>query len=124
MVEFSAVAFLGLLMAPVMLIWGWIRWSRRPQGRDVLSMASLLALVLASTSAITAIGGIVYSAFIDPFRYYDPRLMRVMGLGSLIAALGILLGIVGVWRQNPLRWHGLLSAVGMLAFWVTAAALE
>jgi hypothetical protein len=120
----GTIFLLGLAMAPVMLIWGWIRWSRKPRQRDLLSVASLISLLLASSSAALAMGGLIYGQAIGGFPYYDPRLLRIIRVGALIAAGGFLIGIAGAWRRNPLRWHGVLSALGMLAFWLCVAEGE
>lgn len=59
-----------------------------------------------------------------PFPYYDPTLMKIFGLGSLLALLAICASFAGIWRKNALRWHALASGVGMLAFWIVAMSGE
>jgi len=58
------------------------------------------------------------------FGWYDPLLLRGMLVGLLLSLGGILFGLGGVWRPNPLRWHAPISAVATLAFWLLTASME
>lgn len=118
------VALLGLGLAPVTLIWGWVRWSRSPRQRDIASLASFSGFMCVSASALIALAGLVYSKAIGGFPFYDPRLLRIIRHGILIATVGLILGLAGIWRRNALRWHCLLAAVGMIAFWIVIAEGE
>ncbi len=120
----TTVLALGLLAAPVMLVWGWIRWARREKKFDFLSACSFGALTLATTSAGLAISAWIYSAATGGFAYYDPPLLRFIRYGFYIAAIGFLFGFAGAWRNNPLRWHGLVAPLGMAAYWVSIGVSE
>lgn len=119
-----AIFGLGIVAAPVFLVWGWIRWIRAPKSRDLFAASALIALICASASAAAAVVGVIYSGMIGGFPYYDPRLLRIISIGLLIALIGLLFGLTGAWRRNSLRWLGWLSALGMLAFWVCVAEGE
>jgi hypothetical protein len=78
----------GYLLSPVMLTWGWTRWFRQPKVRTVPSILSLMGLVLATDSALLAVAAIAYSLATGGFRYYDPRLMKIFGVGVLLSIGG------------------------------------
>jgi hypothetical protein len=119
----TTLAALGFVLGPIMLVWGWVRWVQRPRLRTVPSTLSLWGFIMASTSAVLAISAIAY-AQIRTFAYYDPLLMKIMAGGVLLSLAGLVFGLTGIWRANPLRWHAPISAVAMLAFWVLAASME
>jgi hypothetical protein len=113
----------GYLASPVMLIWGWLRWINRPRLWTVPSILSFAGFILATTSAVLAIASITY-AQIHHFPYYDPLLLRIFSMGSLLSIGGVVLGVGGVWRPNSLRWHAPVSGACMLTFWIMVASLE
>jgi hypothetical protein len=115
--------FLGYLVAPVVLIWGWAWWGVQPKLKTIPSTLSLIGFVLATASAALAVSSAVY-AQIHRFPYYDPLLLRIFRWGLLLSLAGILFGIGGVWRKNSLRWHTPICALGTLAFWIVAASGE
>jgi|SRR2546428_3974851 len=122
----SIVVILGISMyiaMPVVLVWGWVRWSKCTQPRTVFSTLSLIGFTLATASGLLAIFTIFY-AFAIGFRYYDPPLLRIYRWGLLLSLSGFLFAISGVWRSNPLRWHAPAGAVGMFLFWFVAASSE
>jgi len=45
-------------------------------------------------------------------------------MGISLVDRGIVLGLTGVSVPNALRWHAPLAGLGMLAFWMIAAATE
>jgi hypothetical protein len=120
---FGILIFLGYLVTPVALIWGWTRWARQPGQRTVLAALSLIGFIFATASAVLVVSSIAY-AQVHHFPYYDPLLLRIFRLGCLLSLAGIVFGISGVWRSGPLRWHAPVSGLGMLAFWVVAAEGE
>lgn len=118
------LAVLGWIVGPVTLIWGWIRWARQPKSWTITSILSLLGFSLASASALVAVASIIYANSIRAFAFYDPLLMKILGVGTLLALEGIVIGMGGVWRPSALRWHSLISAFEMLAFWLGVAMAE
>jgi hypothetical protein len=114
----------GYLLSPVMLIWGWTRWVSHSKLRTVPATLSLVGFILATASALLAVSAIVYAHVIRSFPYYDPLLMKIFGIGALLSLGGLALGIGGIWRTSPLRWHAPVSAVATLAFWGAAAMGE
>jgi hypothetical protein len=115
--------FLGYLVAPVGLIWGWAWWGVQPKLKTTASIFSLIGFSFATASAGLAVSSAVY-AQIHGFRYYDPLLLKIFRWGLLLSLAGILFGIVGVWRKNSLRWYTPVCALGTLAFWIVAASGE
>jgi hypothetical protein len=63
-------------------------------------------------------------ARVHGFRFYDPMLLRIMGIGSLLSVGGFVFGLSGIWKANPVRWHAPVSAVATLAFCLLAASME
>ena len=124
----SVVAVLLLVffyvVVPAVTIWGWTRWIRRPKSWDFASLSSLVAFILATASALLAASSIAYAHAIEGFRYYDPRLLRIFWWGFLLSLGAFLFSLGGVWRRNTLRWHALACAIGMVFFWISAAAGE
>jgi hypothetical protein len=114
----------GYLLSPTILIWGWGRWLRRPKQKTVTALLSFLGFILATLSALVAISGAIYSFAIGGFPYYDPLLMRIMGVGALLSLGSLAFGLSGIWRANSLRWHAPVSAIATLAFWLAAAVGE
>ena len=113
------------IVIPVTIIWGWVRWAKLRTTRltDMGSLASLLSLTLASASAALAISSALYAHF-RPFRYYDPVLMKIFAVGGLLSLTSVAVGLGGVWRKNPLRWHAPVSGIGTLIFWFASAMGE
>ena len=110
------------LVAPLTLIWGWIRWVARPKSWSS-SILSLIGFTFATASAALAISVVLY-AHAHHFGYYDPLLLQIFRWGGLLSIAGILFGVLGWWRENPLRWHSPICAIGTLAFWLIAAGGE
>jgi hypothetical protein len=111
-------------IAPVALVWGWISWLRLPKMKTASSVFSLIGFILATCSAVLAIGSSIYAQRIGRFGFYDPLHLRIIRWGSVVSAVGILFGLAGVWRKNPLRWFSVASAVGTLALWILVAEAE
>jgi hypothetical protein len=121
---FAVLIALAFIVAPVYLVWGWVVWIRYSKSMTVPSVLSGIGFVFATFSAILAIGSAIYAHRIHGFGFYDPLLMKLIRWGSLLSATGLVFGLCGAWRRNPLRWHSLLAALGTLAFWVIAAEGE
>ncbi|HEV2135489.1 MAG TPA: hypothetical protein VGR47_14745 [Terracidiphilus sp.] len=128
---FTTLFILVYIVAPVMLFWGWVRWTiDRPRTWTVPSTLSFAGFVCASASALFALGVILYGSgggfehtpgvSGDSTNY--ELVARCLAIGAGLSALGIVLAIGGIWRKNQLRWHALVSAIATLAFWVLAAA--
>jgi hypothetical protein len=112
------------VVLPVAIVVGWVRWVRGRSPESSLSRLSLFAFALATCSGVLAMISLVYAHAIGGFPYYDPRLLRFYRWGGILADAGLVLGIIGCWRRNPLRWYAPLCALGMSVFWVAAAMSE
>jgi len=123
-VFFGTLVFIGYIVAPVTLVWGWTRWAVERDPRTVSSVLSMIGFVSATASAALAVSAIIYANLIHGFRYYDPLLLRIFRSGILLSLTGILFSVGGLWRRNALRWYAPVSAFATLAFWVMAAAGE
>lgn len=120
----GVLAVLSYLVAPLTLVWGWVRWTRQSKQRNVLAILSLLGFSLASGSALLAGGAIAYAQLIRGFGFYDPQLMRIMGIGIVLSLGGLVFGLSGIWKENPLSWHAPVLSVSSLAFWLLEAAMQ
>jgi hypothetical protein len=64
-----------------------------------------------------------YAQF-HPFRFYDPVLMKIYGLGLLTAGLGLVVSIGGVASKSGLRWKAPALSTVMLLLWLYQVASE
>jgi hypothetical protein len=124
--ETSVVAFViaVYVVLPAASIGGWIRWVRRRAPETRFSLVSLVGFGLATCSALLALISLIYAHAIGGFPYYDPRLLRFYRWGGVLSDAGLILGIIGCWRRNSLRWYAPLCALGMSLFWGAAAMGE
>lgn len=114
----------GWFGTPMLLVWSWSDWIRKPKSRSGNSYCALGSLIIATASVLLFIGLLTYSKMIGGFQFYDPRLLQTYRIGLLVSLLSIVASLGGVWRRNPLRWLSPLTAVGTLVLWVCAAASE
>ena len=118
-IEFAIVMIFMYGVSPVMLVWGWIRWAKRPKLRTIPSILSVLGFIFATASATLAVSCLVYD-HVHPnprFASFYPLLWNMSRCGVLTSFAGILFSVLGVWRQSSLRWHAPVCALGTLAFW-------
>jgi hypothetical membrane protein len=66
----------------------------------------------------------LYAHAIVGFPFFDSRLMRLYRWGGQLSLAGIVLGIIGCFRRNTLRWYAPICAVGVFIFWFAAAMGE
>jgi hypothetical protein len=112
------------LGVPVILVWGWLRWSRHPRERNLLAALSLTGFAFASASAFLAAGSILYAHAIGGFPFYDPRLLRIYRCGTLLSLIALAVSIPGMWRANLLRWQAPGLSLVMLLLWALWASGE
>jgi hypothetical protein len=101
LVLFVVAVYIAL---PAVMIWGWVRWSRRTQLRTVSSILSLIGFTLATASGLLAISAMLYTRAVGGFPFYDPLLLRIYRWGALLSLSGIVFALIGVWRPGP-RYH-------------------
>jgi hypothetical protein len=125
---FFALLFgLAYLIAPTMLVWGWVRWSKdRPRSWTLFSALSFVGFGIATASALYAIWIILYAGsngFGTAFDHYAPdydAFYRCVVRGMILSLVGTVFAICGIFRCGPVRWQAPASAVGTLAFWLLA----
>src|SRR5579862_8509662 len=122
-VLFVVLMVLGYLGSPIGLIWGWLRFVRTPRPPSLGASLSLVGFLLATASGLLALGSVLY-AHVHTFPFYDPTLLRIFRTGLLLSVGGIVVGIAGTWKSNPLRWHAPICGMTTAAFWVMAAEGE
>jgi hypothetical protein len=84
----------------------------------------LIGLALATASALLAIFTALAAALGQGFRYYDPALLSIYKIGLLLSVAGLIFGMRGLAKANPIRWHAPACSFGMLLFWFLAANSE
>lgn len=117
-VAFLALAIATYIAAPVLLITGWTRWARLPQPRDIIPMLALAGFIVGSASALLALGAVIYAWSIGGFPYYDPRLLRIYGVGLQLSLAGLIVGLLGLARPSSLRWHAPILSLAMIVLWL------
>ena len=118
--SFSIVAY---VVVPIVLITGWIRWRRRPQGDPTLGI-SFIGFMLGSASALLAACSILVAFLGGGFRYYDPVLLQIYRIGTLLSLGGLVCAAIGAFRRSTLRWHAPILLLGMLVLWFLWASSE
>ena len=113
-----------ILVTPLLIIWGWIRWSRSNVPRTIPSTLSFIGFCFATTSALLGLFAALYVRFIHSFPFYDPTLMKIYGAGGMLSLAAILFATSGVWRRGPVRWHAPACALGTLLLWLMAMNSE
>jgi len=112
------------LVVPVLLLWGWLRWSQNDAPSSRSSTFSLLGFSLATASACLAIGTHLYARFVRNMPLQDPTLMKIYALGCLLSIIGIAFAFAGTGRPNPVRWIAPVCSVATLVFWLLAMGTE
>ena len=59
---FAVLVTMGFLLAPTMLIWGWIRWIRQREKLGRPFFLSLIGFILTTASGVLAVSAVVYVA--------------------------------------------------------------
>lgn len=124
---FPAIFVLGFAMyaaVPVTAFTGLRRCMRARSERSCIFLPSLIGFGFGLASALLALSTEVWAVIRGGFAFYAPALMRIYGIGGLLSLAGILAGLGGVWKKNPLRWHALALSLGMLLLWFLWAASE
>jgi len=100
---------------PSGIIWSWVRWARAKKPRTIFSILSVIGLTLATAAALLALLPVVYErSFVFGF---------AQSFAPDIALSGVVFGLCGALRPNPLRWHGLGCATAMLLVWFVSLVL-
>lgn len=118
------VAVTVTLVVPILLVWGWLRWSSDESRHSRSSMFSLIGFALATGSAGLALGTHLYAVFVRSFRYYDPTLLKIYACGSLLSVVAIGFSFAGSGRPSPVRWLAPICSIGTLLFWLLAMGSE
>lgn len=119
-----SIAVGTVLVVPVLLLWGWVRWSKDERPRTRSSMFSLLGFSLATASALLALSTHLYARFVRGFPLHDPTLQNIYACGCLLSVAGIALAVAGTGRSGPLRWLAPVCSFGTLVFWLLAMSSE
>jgi hypothetical protein len=121
---FALIATIIFLSFPVVMVWGWVRWARHKNPITLFSILSLIGFALATLSESIAISMVIYARLTGGFDFYDPILMKIYAVGTLLSLVGFIFAIVGIWKPSSLRWLALGCTVGTLLYWFIQAASE
>jgi hypothetical protein len=108
----------GMIAVIPVTCWGWVQWLRRGRLIEKSSWLSLTALALASASLLIAIVAIAKAHPPFGFEPYNPQLVMFFRYGARVSILGFLIGSIGLFFKNPLRWQGPVSSLCMSFFWI------
>ncbi len=112
------------VVIPALLFRSWILWLRQKKSQSTRWFSfSLIGLVLASLSALTAIGAIVFSAVVGP-AHYDPVLMNIFLTGLLISLAALAAGLCGLQGKDSMRWHSVILGISSVLFWFFSMSFE
>lgn len=119
----SSALFIGLLAwvvlaLPAVIVWGWVRWKRTPASRTVFSKLSFSGFLLANLSVLLAVSWIAFAHSATGSPVFNSLLLKLYSAGLLLAAIGMVLALCGVWRASALRWPGVVCSAGILGFWL------
>ncbi|HEY6971825.1 MAG TPA: hypothetical protein VJA94_21620 [Candidatus Angelobacter sp.] len=113
----------AMITVPIFTIWGWARFFNGAEFRTPASKVSLTGFSIATASAVLAIMTVAV-AMVRPFPFYDPLLLTIYMIGLLLSLTAFIVGLFGLARPNPWRWHAPLCGIGMLIFWLISASME
>ena len=87
-----------LIVLPLAIVAGWIRWAKNRPLLASFSLLSLVAFGLVTCSGLLAVYSLIYAHAIGGFPYYDPRLLRFYRWGGMLSLGGSFsaLSVVGV----------------------------
>jgi hypothetical protein len=72
-VEVRSLILIALFfVSPLLLIWGWTRWAKRPKLTSIPSILSVIGFSFATASVILAASSVAYALLIHPFPYHSP----------------------------------------------------
>jgi len=95
---------LAYVAVPISLISGWIRWPRWRTQWSGLPAVSSIGFLTGSAPVLLALAALAHGRW----EYYDPRLLKIYGLGMLISMAGLVFSFIGCFRRSHLRWQALL----------------
>lgn len=108
------------VVLPVVIIWGWLRWWRSAARDNVFARASSVGFALTTLCWLIWISLLLYvrmSGGLSLATQWNVQFYRGIGL---LAFCGFLLGIIGAYRPNRLRWYTPAASLGMLLYWPVA----
>jgi hypothetical protein len=115
---------LPVLGCLVMMVVGWTKWFEEPRQAGISPDYSFIGMLLSSATVLglfvfgfyAAIFGIRFSA------HYD-LLVGIYKFLAPLCAFGLLFGLVGVRRRNPLRWYASSCAFFTACLWLVGAVM-
>jgi hypothetical protein len=115
---FLAVLVWIALLLPAVIVWGWARWYKGSAGGTLSSKMSLGGFVFANISVALALAAVVFAHTQGSSPLLNSSLLRIGSYGLILAVLATGCALLGLRRNSPLRWPGLLAAGGVLVFWL------
>src|ERR1700680_2497993 len=99
----------------------WMRSSPRFFPPLWRSKISFIGFAFGSASCLLYLATIAVAIGKGGFRYYDPLLLNIYGVGLVTASIGFVLSIPG---KGKLHVPAILSSLLMLAMWFLTASFE
>lgn len=108
----------------ITMLVGWIRWFRDPHEPGIFPKLSLIGMFLTSATVFGLLAFTVYAGIfgVRSSVHYE-LLVSVYKFFAPLCVLGLLFGIVGVWRRSPLRWLAPACAFCTACVWFIGALM-
>lgn len=105
-----------MLATPILLVGGWVRWSKSPDSRYGRAGLAFVGFSLATASAVLAIIAWIV-AVVRPLPFSHPLSLLTYLSALLLSIVGIGTAVAGISEPGPLRWIAPMCVAGTAAFW-------
>lgn len=102
----------SFLWAPFVAIWGWVRWAKRRRRQSRPLDTSFVGFAFTSCAYL-----LLFLPLIDAQIGSGPLRQAIAPIGVALSGIGLLLALCGAWWPGSLRWHAIVSGLGMFLLW-------
>lgn len=118
---FTVLFGFAYVLTPVLTALAWLRWSRSPRRLLPRTRLSLISLGLATFSFLLGTVALAFSVH-NGFLTLSARLAHLYDVGLIVAAVALVIGLVGLRDSNPLRWQAPTISLGCIFLWFLAGS--
>ena len=106
------------------MVVGWTQWYEEPSQTGIFARFSFAGMWLSSATVFGLFAfGIYAETFGIRFSVHYDLLVSIYKFLAPPCVLGLLLGILGVWRRSPLRWYAPACAFFTVCLWLVGAVM-